>query len=220
MAHRAFLADRAAAVTAGTTIKAALLCMAVAFVGLVVLCVVVVTRYANLEPLVLLPNGLGGVEARTYAAASTLDLQNPAVQSVIRYHLKEFWENYESRDRTTLSRDYPKALPYLKTYMTGRLDPRDTQLVLDTFRTSPNAPDQAVAVKNVVLSELQTPPFKAGITFERRTMFPGTRQPKGDPQVVAAQLTFELIAAAPAWIRDANPLAIAVTDLRIAEPFQ
>lgn len=219
-AHREYLEDRAAAVTAGNALKVAVILLSILSVGLVGLCLVTVTRYADLKPLVIQIDELGRAQAMTYDAASTLNLRDSVVQEAIRYHLREFFQNYQSRERSTLDRDYPKALTFLKTYMVGRLDPRDTQKVLDTFHDLPNADDIQVRVKNIVLSELQTPPFKAGIAFERQALFPGTRQPRGEPQVVSAQLAFEVIEKAPAWVRQANPLAIAVTDLTISEPFQ
>jgi type IV secretory pathway TrbF-like protein len=215
-AQREYLEDRAAAVTVGNALKVVAVLLSVLSIGLVGLCVVTVHRYADLKPLVIRIDELGRAQALSYDAASTYTPREPE----LRYHLREFFQNYLSRERATLVRDYPKALPFLKTYMLGRLDTRETQRILDTFHDTPNADDIQIRVKNIMLSELVAQPFKAGVTFERRTLMPGTDHLRSEPQVVTAQVEFEVLEAAPRWVRDANPLAIAVTNISVFEPFQ
>lgn len=215
-AHREYLEDRAAAVTVGNALKAAVVLLSLLALGLVGVCLVTVQRYANLKPLVIRIDELGRAQALAYDAASVYTPREPE----IRYHLREFVQNYLSRERSALVRDYPKALPFLKTYMLGRLDPRETQKILDTFHDTPNRDDVQVRVQNIVLSELKTQPFKAGITFERRALVPGSQHLRSEPQVITAQVEFEVLETAPQWVRDANPLAIAVTNISLFEPFQ
>lgn len=215
-AHREYLEDRAVAVTQHAILKVVAVLLAVLSVALTSAIVVVVTRYANVKPIVIRIDELGRANVSSYEAASTYQPREPE----LRHHLREFLQNYLSRDRATLARDYPKALPFLKSYMLGRLDQRESQKILDTFHTTPNADDLEVKVKNVVLSELSSQPFKAGITFERRAYMPGTRQVRGDVQTVTAQVTFDVIDKVPNWVREQNPLAIAITDISIFEPFQ
>ena len=215
-AHREYLEDRAVAVTQHNVLKVVAVLLAVLSVALTGAIVAVVTRYANVKPLVIRIDELGRAEASSYEVASTYKPREPE----LRHHLRVFLENYLSRERATLARDYPKALPFLKTYMMGRLDSRETQKVLDLFHTVPNADDIEVKVKNVVLSELSSQPFKAGVTFERRAYLPGTRQVRGDVQTVTAQVTFEVLDKAPNWLREQNPLLIAITDVSTFEPFQ
>jgi type IV secretion system protein VirB5 len=215
-AYQDYLRNRSAEATTNNVKTVIVVALAVVSVGLSGALFYTINRYADLKPLVIRINELGQAQAVSYASASTYEPREPE----LRYHLKTFFENYAGRERVTLDRDYPKALPYLKTYLEGRLNQRETQKVLDTFRDAPSLPDTKVTVKNVVLSELRTPPYQAGIFFERQAINPGTKQPKGEPETVTAQVEFTVLDTVPEWVRKENPLAIAITDIRISEPFK
>jgi len=75
-----------------------------------------------------------------------------------------------------------------------------------------------VSVKNVTLTELAAPPYRAAIDFEKSYYSQGTRQERKHETYVA-QVQFTLRDAVPnAFIR-VNPLGVQITNFRVDQAF-
>ena len=85
---------------------------------------------------------------------------------------------------------------------------------IELFLTNPSADDVDVSVKNVTLTELTAPPYRAAIDFEKSYYSQGTRQERKHETYVA-QVQFNLRDAVPnAFIR-VNPHGMQITNFRV-----
>jgi type IV secretory pathway TrbF-like protein len=172
-------------------------------------------QYANLKPIVIRIDGVGRAEAVAYDT-TTYRPQAPE----LRYFLTRFVVTHFSRLRATLQRDYPDSLFFLAPALAdATIAHNDQTRLLETFLTNPSADDVDVAVKNVTLTELTTPPYRAAVDFEQVYFAPGNRQERKRDTFVA-QIEFTLRDAVPnAFIR-VNPLGLQITNFRVDQAFQ
>jgi len=172
-------------------------------------------QYANFKPIVIRIDGVGRAEAVAYDT-TTYRPQAPE----LRYFLTRFVVTHFSRLRATLQRDYPDSLFFLAPALTdATIAHNDQTRMLETFLTNPSADDVDVAVKNVSLTELSTPPYRAAVDFEQVYFAPGNRQERKRDTFVA-QIEFTLRDAVPnAFIR-VNPLGLQITNFRVDQAFQ
>ena len=89
---------------------------------------------------------------------------------------------------------------------------------IELFLTNPSAEDVDVTVRNVTLTELTAPPYRAAIDFEKSYYSHGTRQERKHETYVA-QVQFALRDEVPnAFIR-VNPLGMQITNFRVDQAF-
>ena len=121
--------------------------------------------------------------------------------------------------RATVQRDYPDSLFFLAPALAdATIASNDQTRVLELFLTNPSADDVDVTVKNVTLTELTAPPYRAAVDFEKTYYSPGTRQERKHETYVA-QIEFTLRDAVPnAFIR-VNPLGLQITNFRVDQAF-
>jgi type IV secretory pathway TrbF-like protein len=172
------------------------------------------TRYAHLKPLVIRIDDVGRAEAVDYDAA-TYRPQAPE----LRYFLTRFVVTHFSRLRATVQRDYPDSLFFLAPGLADvTIATNDHTREIELFLTNPSADDVDVSVKNVTLTELATPPYRAAIDFDKNYYSQGTRQARKHETYVA-QVQFTLRDAVPnAFIR-VNPLGLQITNFRVDQAF-
>jgi type IV secretion system protein VirB5 len=171
-------------------------------------------REANLKPLVIRINDVGRAEAVEYDATS----YRPQVPE-LRYFLTRFIVMHFSRLRATVQRDYPDSLFFLTPALADTtIATNDHTRQIELFLTNPSADDVDVSVKNVTLTELAAPPYRAAIDFEKSYYSPGTRQERKHETYVA-QVQFTLRDEVPnAFIR-VNPLGMQITNFRVDQAF-
>jgi len=171
-------------------------------------------RYAHLKPLVIRINDIGRAEAVDYDA-TTYRPQAPE----LRYFLTRFVVTHFSRLHATVQRDYPDSLFFLApTLADATIAANDHTREIELFLTNPSADDVDVSVKNVTLTELTTPPYRAAIDFEKSYYSQGTRLGRKHETYVA-QVQFTMRDAVPnAFIR-VNPLGMQITDFRVDQAF-
>jgi type IV secretory pathway TrbF-like protein len=171
-------------------------------------------RYANLKPLVIRINDVGRAEAVEYDA-TTYRPQAPE----LRYFLTRFVVTHFSRLRATVQRDYPDSLFFLAPALAdATIATNDHTREIELLLTNPSADDVDVTVKNVTLTELTAPPYRAVIDFEKSYYSQGTRQERKHETYVA-QVQFTLRDAVPnAFIR-VNPLGMQITNFRVDQAF-
>ena len=184
-------------------------------VGLLALNFRTQAQYANVKPLVIRIDDVGRAEAVAYDA-TTYRPQAPE----LRYFLTRFVVTHFSRLRATLQRDYPDSLFFLTPALAdATIASNDQTRVLELFLTNPSADDVDVTVKNVTLTELSAPPYRAAVDFEKTYYGPGTRQER-KRETYVAQIEFALREAVPnAFIR-VNPLGVQITNFRVDQAFQ
>src|SRR5882672_912027 len=151
-------------------------------------------RYAHLKPLVIRINDVGRAEAVDYDA-TTYRPQAPEL------------------------RDFPDSLFFLAPALAdATIATNDHTREIELFLTNPSADDVDVSVKNVTLTELTAPPYRAAIDFEKSYYSQGTREERKHETYVA-QVQFNLRDAVPnAFIR-VNPLGLQITNFRVDQAF-
>jgi len=138
-------------------------------------------RSAHLKPLVIRINDVGRAEAIDYDA-TTYRPQAPE----LRYFLTRFVVTHFSRLRATVQRDYPDSLFFLSPALADTtIATNDHTREIELFLTNPSADDIDVSVKNVTLTELAAPPYRAAIDFEKSYYGQGTRQERKHETYVA-----------------------------------
>jgi len=184
-------------------------------VGLLALNFRTQAQYANVKPLVIRIDDVGRAEAVAYDATT----YRPKAPE-LRYFLTRFVVTHFSRLRATLQRDYPDSLFFLTPALAAAtIASNDQTRVLELFLTNPSADDVDVTVKNVTLTELSAPPYRAAVDFEKTYYGPGTRQER-KRETYVAQIEFALREAVPnAFIR-VNPLGVQITNFRVDQAFQ
>ena len=82
------------------------------------------------------------------------------------------------------------------------------------------AADEAdVAIRNVSLSELTKPPYKAAVTFQKVYYTPGTRAERAHETYVA-QVDFVIRPRVPNEFVRVNPLGLQITYFRVDQAFE
>jgi len=195
-------------------LKIALVLTVLLAASLVVLNFRTQARYAYLKPLVIRINEVGRAEAVDYDATT----YRPQVPE-LRYFLTRFVVTHFSRLRATVQRDYPDSLFFLAPALAdATIATNDHTREIELFLTNPSADDVDVTVKNVTLTELTVPPYRAAIDFEKSYYSQGTRQERKHETYVA-QVQFTLRDAVPnAFIR-VNPLGMQITNFRVDQAF-
>src|SRR5713226_7999306 len=213
-AKRQFVELYGSALVMNTYLKIALVLLALLALGLVGLNFRTQARYANLKPLVIRINDVGRAEAVEYDA-TTYRPQAPE----LRYFLTRFVVTHFSRLRATVQRDYPDSLFFLAPALAdATIATNDHTREIELFLTNPSADDVDVSVKNVTLTELAAPPYRAAIDFEKSYYSQGTRQERKHETYIA-QVQFTLRDAVPnAFIR-VNPLGMQITNFRVDQAF-
>ena len=213
-AKRQFVELYGAPLVLNRYLKIALMLTVLLAASLVVLNFRTQARYAYLKPLVIRINEVGRAEAVDYDA-TTYRPQAPE----LRYFLTRFVVMHFSRLRATVQRDYPDSLFFLAPALADTtIATNDHTREIELFLTNPSADDVDVSVKNVTLTELTAPPYRAAIDFEKSYYGQGTRQERKHETYVA-QVQFNLRDAVPnAFIR-VNPLGMQITNFRVDQAF-
>jgi type IV secretory pathway TrbF-like protein len=171
-------------------------------------------RYAHLKPRVIRIDDVGRAEAIDYDAA-TYRPQAPE----LRYFLTRFVVTHFSRLRATVQRDYPDSLFFLAPGLADTtIATNDHTREIELFLTNPSADDVDVSVKNVTLTELTAPPYRAAIDFEKSYYGQGTRQERKHETYVA-QVQFAFRDTVPNAFVRVNPLGLQITNFRVDQAF-
>src|SRR6266850_1570107 len=213
-AKRQFVELYGSALVMNTYLKIALVLISLVALGLLALNFRTASKYANVKPLVIRIDQVGRAEAVAYDA-TTYRPQAPE----LRYFLTRFVALHFSRLRATIQRDYPDSLFFLAPALAdATIATNDHTREIELFLTNPTADDIDVSVKNVTLTELTAPPYRAAIDFEKSYYSQGTRQERKHETYVA-QVQFTLRDAVPnAFIR-VNPLGMQITNFRVDQAF-
>jgi type IV secretion system protein VirB5 len=193
----------------------ALLLVSVLALGLLALNFRTQAKYANVKPLVVRIDAVGRAEAVQYDA-STYHVEAPE----LRYFLTQFVVKHFSRLRATVQREYADSLFFLDPALADATIAHNEQSrTLETFVTDASADEVDIAIQNVSLSELTTPPYKASISFQKVLYTPGTRTERARQSYVA-QVDFVLRDHVPNEFVRVNPLGLQVSYFRVDQAFE
>src|SRR5688572_10260965 len=214
-AKRQFVELYGSALVMNTYLKIALVLLSLVALGLVGLNFHTAARYSQVKPLVVRIDEVGRAEAVVYDA-SRYQPQPPE----LRYFLTQFVVKHFSRIRSTLQREYPDSLFFLNPALAdATIAQNDQSRVLEMFVTNPTADEIEVSVQNVSLSELETLPFKAAVTFQKVYYTPGTRSER-NRETYVAQVDFVLREHVPNEFVRVNPLGLQVEYFRVDQAFE
>jgi type IV secretory pathway TrbF-like protein len=214
-AKRQFVELYGSALVMNTYLKLALLLVSVLALGLLALNFRTQAKYANVKPLVVRIDAVGRAEAVQYDA-STYHVEAPE----LRYFLTQFVVKHFSRLRATVQREYADSLFFLDpTLADATIAENEQSRTLETFLTDASADEVDIAIQNVSLSELTTPPYKASVSFQKVLYTPGTRTERARQSYVA-QVDFVLRDHVPNEFVRVNPLGLQVSYFRVDQAFE
>ncbi len=214
-AKRQFVELYGSALVMNTYLKIALVLVSLVALGLLALNFHTVAKYAQVKPLVIRIDDVGRAEAVQYDA-TTYQPQAPE----LRYFLTQFVVKHFSRLRATVQREYPESLFFLDSALAAATIAQNEQSrVIESFVTNPSADEIDVVVRNVSLSELTKPPYKASVSFQKVVYTPGTRSER-TRQTYIAQVDFVIREHVPNEFVRVNPLGLQVTYFRVDQAFE
>ncbi len=197
-----------------TYLKIALLSLSAVTLGLIALNVRTYDAYHHLQPLVIRIDSLGRAEAVSYGS-----LAYQPQEAEIKYFLARFVQQHYARMRANFRDNYPQSLYFLD----GRL----ADAVLATNRKSKaveaflagQTPEIDINVKNVVIEDLRSAPYKATVEFEKVFLNPSDRTEVRREHDVA-NFVFVVRQPVPNALVPFNPLGLTITYFRDDQAFE
>jgi type IV secretory pathway TrbF-like protein len=215
-ARRQYVELFGSALVLNTYLKIALLCISVVAVGLIALNVWTARRTADLKPLVIRIDEVGRAQAVHY---DTLTYKPQGQAPELKYFLTQFITKHFARMRATVKERYAESLFFLDVNLAdATISLSQREQTIQSF-LSGTADEVEVQVRNVTLDELQNPPYKAAVDFEKVYYSLGNRQ-EHKRETFVAQLNFVLRDQVPNAMILVNPLGLTITYFRVDQAFQ
>jgi type IV secretory pathway TrbF-like protein len=198
--------------TTNTALKITVLILAIAIAVLSLNTVRISRAAANVKPLVIRVNDVGRADAIAYQ-----DFTYKPQAPEIRYFLTQFVTGYYSRNHKTVAEQYVNSLYFLDRALFSAIDARDRRTQwLPKFLTSSDD-DIDVTVNNVVIEELQNPPYRARVEFTK--LFTNSAASEVKRENWAAEFVFRINPDIPNQLIPHNPLGLAITYFREDQAF-
>lgn len=171
-AGQQYLELYAGPVVTNTYLKVAVLTLALVSLTLLWLFYRLETRALQLKPLVIAVSDLGRGQVMQYD-----DFQKIPVDRVSKYYLARWTTLYYSRNHATLQRDFAESLDFFSNQLqTATVAETKKSKTLDSFLLDPNQPNIDIQINAVVLEDLEKPPYRARIEFEKVFRSPRDQQ--------------------------------------------
>jgi type IV secretory pathway TrbF-like protein len=213
-AKRQFVELYGSALVLNTYLKIALVLLSLVALALVGLNVRTAGYAAHQKPLIIRIDDVGRAEAVQYDATA----YHPQAPE-LRYFLTQFVVKHFSRIRSTVQREYPDSLFFLEPSLADATIAQNEQgRALELFLSNPSANENDVVVRNVSLSELSKPPYKAAVAFQKVLYAPGLRAER-NRETYIAQIDFTLRDRVPNEFVRVNPLGLQISYFRIDQAF-
>lgn len=160
-------------------------------------------------------------EAANHEVVDAAAITNPhTTPQDLRHDLKDFTIKYASRLRGgALSRDFADSLVFLAPQLQEELA-RAGQQDIQRFLRSPQLPEIDVRNLRVSLTQLQTAPYHAQITFEKISRQAVSRLAQPTPDRWTYHIDFLTAQRVPREALAINPHGILITNLRTEGPDQ
>jgi len=142
-------------------LKTAVVALALVSAGLTYALVRTNAAIRDSKPLIIRINDVGKAEAVNYAS---FKYQPQAADN--RYFLSQWAQLFYSRNRYTVQKDFTKALLFLNgDLQAATIDQYKKSKAIDSFLSDPTAPSTDIEIKNVVIEDLRSAPYRARIEF-------------------------------------------------------
>jgi type IV secretion system protein VirB5 len=215
-AKRQYVELFGSALVMNTYLKIALLCVSLVAVGLLVLNVRTQAKYANVKPLVIRIDDVGRAQAVQY---DTLTYRPQGQAPELRYFLTQFVTKHFARVRSTVREQYAESLFFLDAALVDATIAQDQRSqTIEGFLTS-TGDEVEIEVKNVTLENLDAPPYKAAVDFQKIYSGLGNHLER-TRETYVAQITFVLLDQVPNNMVLVNPLGLTITYFRVDQAFK
>lgn len=215
-AKRQYVELFGSALVMNTYLKIALLCVSLVAVGLLVLNVRTQAKYANVKPLVIRIDDVGRAQAVQY---DTLTYRPQGQAPELRYFLTQFVTKHFARVRSTVREQYAESLFFLDAALVDATIAQDQRSqTIEGFLTS-TGDEVEIEVKNVTLENLDAPPYKAAVDFQKVYSGLGNHLER-TRETYVAQITFVLLEHVPNNMVLVNPLGLTITYFRVDQAFK
>ena len=162
-AKQLFFAQFGNALVTNTYLKVALTLVSLIALGLVLLNFKTQEVVRNFKPLVIRIDEIGRAEALAYQ-----NFQYKPQEREVKYFLSQFCLLHYSRNRLTLKDTFSRSLYFLDGRLANTiLDSMKKTKLMESYMSDPNLPDVEIDIKNVVLEEIQNPPYKAKVDLNK-----------------------------------------------------
>jgi len=162
-AKQLFFAQFGNALVTNTYLKVALTLVSLIALGLLLLNFKTQEVVRNFKPLVIRIDEIGRAEALAYQ-----NFQYKPQEREVKYFLSQFCLLHYSRNRLTLKDTFSRSLYFLDGRLANTiLDSMKKTKLMETYMSDANLPDVELEIKNVVLEEIQNPPFKAKVDMNK-----------------------------------------------------
>jgi len=162
-AKQLFFAQFGNALVTNTYLKIALALVSLIALGLLLLNFKNQQVVRNFKPLVIRIDEIGRAEALAYQ-----NFQYKPQEREVKYFLSQFCLLHYSRNRLTLKDTFSRSLYFLDgTLANTILDSMKKTKLMETYMSDANLPDVELEIKNVVLEEIQNPPYKAKVDMNK-----------------------------------------------------
>jgi type IV secretory pathway TrbF-like protein len=215
-AKRQYVELFGSALVMNTYLKIALLCVSLVAVGLLVLNVRTQAKYANVKPLVIRIDDVGRAQAVQY---DTLTYRPQGQAPELRYFLTQFVTKHFARVRSTVREQYAESLFFLDAALVDATIAQDQRSqTIEGFLAS-TGDEVEIEVKNVTLENLDAPPYKAAVDFQKVYSGLGNHLER-TRETYVAQITFVLLDQVPNNMVLVNPLGLTITYFRVDQAFK
>lgn len=213
-ARREYLGEFGASLVTNNYLRIVLLCVCALAAGLLFLNLRTLRTLQSYKPLVIRIDDVGRAEAIKYGS-----LEYKPRDAEIRYFLIQFVAKHYSRRRANVREDYAASLYYLD----GRLADATIQAnrknkTIETFIAGGDD-EIDIAVKNVSIEDLRTPPYKATVDFEK-VFYTRSDNLEVRRERYVAHFVFVVKEHVPNSIVPVNPLGLTITYFREDQAFQ
>ncbi len=213
-ARREYLGELGSAIVAGNHLRIALVLLILVVLGLLFLNLRLTSILRNYKPLVVRIDEIGRAEAIRYGS-----LEYTPRDAEIRYFLIQFVTKHYSRRQATVKEDYAASLYYLDGRLANAtIEANRKNKLIETFLAG-SGEEIDVAVKNVAIEDLRTPPYKATVDFEKIYFTRGDHIESRRERYVAS-FVFVVRERIPNAIVPVNPLGLTITYFREDQAFQ
>jgi type IV secretory pathway TrbF-like protein len=214
-AKQLFFAQFGNAIVTNMYLKVALALVSLIALGLLALNFTTQQLIKNFDPLVIRIDQIGRAEALAYH-----DFKYKPQDVEVKYFLSQFCVEHYSRNRATLKEDFSKSLYFLDGPLANALidSLRKTKL-LETFLMDPNLPEIGIEIKNVVLEEIQNPPYRAKVDLNKVFL---SRMDRSEikREVATVSLVYSFKKKVENNLIPVNPLGLTITYFREDTAFQ
>ncbi len=213
-AKRHFVELYGSAIVTGNYLKIAVLCLAAACLGLLVLNLKTYQTFSRFKPLVIRINDVGRAEAVHYDS-----LEYQPRDAEIRYFLMDFVTKHYSRMRATARENFARSLYFLDGRLAdATIEAHKKNKTIETFLAG-QGQEIEVTVKNVSIEDMRTSPFRATVDFEKVYYNPGDSI-EIKREKYAAHFVFVVKERVTNAMIPVNPLGLTITYFREDQAFE